>query len=227
MDCAYKRKLHKSDMDKNSASPLHAVEPPYLAVQDMRTRKKKKKALHENGSSVRELGQGNVRRTYVYISNIIFSSCILVNFSLGNTGTTLLKLKHSVRMTCYARNCYHHSGRNWMKKHNCKYLYDIRLVHCRYGGTDTGHAVRTLLQGILTNEAALQFSWKGSQGRKHAFVKLMAITNITSVRSTFPDASLASVAGVAKRRLVGAADRDGGRNERRRRDPASSPPNMN
>ncbi|XP_054933374.1 uncharacterized protein [Dermacentor andersoni] len=206
MDCAYKRKLHKSDMDKNSASPLHAVEPPYLAVQDMRTRKKKKKALHENGSSVRELGQGNVRR---------------------NTGTTLLKLKHSVRMTCYARNCYHHSGRNWMKKHNCKYLYDIRLVHCRYGGTDTGHAVRTLLQGILTNEAALQFSWKGSQGRKHAFVKLMAITNITSVRSTFPDASLASVAGVAKRRLVGAADRDGGRNERRRRDPASSPPNMN
>ncbi|XP_050037969.2 uncharacterized protein [Dermacentor andersoni] len=172
MDCAYKRKLHKSDMDKNSASPLHAVEPPYLAVQDMRTR---------------------------------------------NTGTTLLKLKHSVRMTCYARNCYHHSGRNWMKKHNCKYLYDIRLVHCRYGGTDTGRAVSTILQGILTNEAALQFSWKGSQGRKHAFVKLMAITNITSVRSTFPDASLASVAGVAKRWLVGAADRDGGRNERRRR----------
>ncbi|XP_054928056.1 uncharacterized protein [Dermacentor andersoni] len=196
MDCAYKRKLHKSDMDKNSASPLHAVEPPYLAVQDMRTRRKKKEALHENGSTLEELGQGNVRR---------------------NTGTTLLKLKHSVRMTCYARNCYHHSGRNWMKKHNCKYLYDIRLVHCRYGGTDTGRAVSTILQGILTNEAALQFSWKGSQGRKHAFVKLMAITNITSVRSTFPDASLASVAGVAKRWLVGAADRDGGRNERRRR----------
>ncbi|XP_075532454.1 uncharacterized protein LOC142573940 [Dermacentor variabilis] len=97
----------------------------------------------------------------------------------------------------------------------------------RYGGTDTGRAVSTILQGILTNEAALQFSWKGSQGRKHAFVKLMAITNITFVRSTFPDASLASVAGVAKRWLVGAADRDGGRNERRRRDPASSPPNMN
>ncbi|XP_075528857.1 uncharacterized protein LOC142560551 [Dermacentor variabilis] len=77
-------------------------------------------------------------------------------------------------MTCYARNCYYHSGRNQMKKQNCKCLYDIRLVHCRYGGTDTGHAVRTLLQGILTNEAALQFSSKGSQGRKHAFVKLPA-----------------------------------------------------
>lgn len=49
----------------------------------------------------------------------------------------------------------------------------------RYGGTDTGRAVSTILQGILTNEAALQFSWKGSQGRKHAFVKLMAITNIS------------------------------------------------
>nr|XP_054919450.1 uncharacterized protein LOC129381023 isoform X1 [Dermacentor andersoni] len=131
-----------------------------------------------------------------------------------NTGTTLLKLKHSVRMTCYARNCRHHSGRNQVN------------FFSRYGGTDIGHAVRTLLQGILTNEAALQFSWKGSQGRKHAFVKLPAITNLilTSVRSTFPDASLASVAGVTKRWLVGAADRDGGRNERRRRDPASSPP---
>ncbi|XP_054919592.1 uncharacterized protein [Dermacentor andersoni] len=136
----------RRNRQKKLADPAHCVnrlEPPYLAVQDMRTR---------------------------------------------NTGTTLLKLKHSVRMTCYAWNCYHHSGRNQMKKQNCKCLYDIRLVQCknglcvalhrmwtrvdlgtsdkkprmgnpadsphvnffsRYGGTDIGHAVRTLLQGIM------------------------------------------------------------------------------
>ncbi|KAH7946871.1 hypothetical protein HPB52_005223 [Rhipicephalus sanguineus] len=49
--------------------------------------------------------------------------------------------------------------------------------YSRYGGTDPGHAVRTLLQNLLSKEAVLKFSWKGSQGRKHAFSELTAIVN--------------------------------------------------
>ncbi|XP_037518946.1 uncharacterized protein LOC119395989 [Rhipicephalus sanguineus] len=93
--------------------------------------------------------------------------------------------------------------------------------YSRYGGTDPGHAVRTLLQNLLSKEAVLKFSWKGSQGRKHAFSELTAIVNfmLTLVRSSFPSASLEAVSGTTKRWLVGAVDRAGGRNERRHRGP--------
>ncbi|KAL1434646.1 hypothetical protein MTO96_011510 [Rhipicephalus appendiculatus] len=65
----------------------------------------------------------------------------------------------------------------------------------RFGGTDLQDSVRTLLRQIISKRTALQFSWKGSRGKNEAFEKLSNVLNIIlmSVRSRFPDASLASV----------------------------------
>ncbi|XP_049528262.1 uncharacterized protein LOC125947488 [Dermacentor silvarum] len=48
----------------------------------------------------------------------------------------------------------------------------------RYGGTDIPDAVRRLLRALLTKEAALKFSWKGSAGKKMAFSALTNINNM-------------------------------------------------
>ncbi|XP_049511789.1 uncharacterized protein LOC119463568 [Dermacentor silvarum] len=87
----------------------------------------------------------------------------------------------------------------------------------RFGGTDMQDSVRTLLKHLITKRTAMQCSWKGSMGKKQSFEKLQNILNIilTSVRSTFPEASLSSIGKVAKKWLAGASDREGGRSERR------------
>ncbi|XP_037516804.1 uncharacterized protein LOC119393742 [Rhipicephalus sanguineus] len=88
----------------------------------------------------------------------------------------------------------------------------------RFGGTDFQDTVRILLRNLMTKAASLQFSWKGSRGRKNAFAELKNINNmiLACLRAHYPEqASLTKCSVVVKRWLIGAQDREGGRNRRR------------
>ncbi|XP_037517214.1 uncharacterized protein LOC119394066 [Rhipicephalus sanguineus] len=87
----------------------------------------------------------------------------------------------------------------------------------KFGGTDIGDTLRRLLRSFLSKEASLQFSWKGSGGRKLAFANLKNINDLLlgCVMVNHANASMQDVCNVVKRWLVGAQDREGGRSRRR------------
>ncbi|XP_064461524.1 uncharacterized protein LOC135371393 [Ornithodoros turicata] len=92
----------------------------------------------------------------------------------------------------------------------------IVLYLSRFGGTDIQDTVRTILRQLLAKNAALKFSWKGSRGLKEAFHKLENTVNLimSCVKNTCDSATLKDISAVIKW-LVGAPDREGGRNHRR------------
>ncbi|KAL1458876.1 hypothetical protein MTO96_043401 [Rhipicephalus appendiculatus] len=90
----------------------------------------------------------------------------------------------------------------------------------KFGGTDIPDTLRRLLRSFLSKEAALQFSWKGSAGRKLAFSDLKNVNDLLlgCLMVNHSSASMQDVCNVVKRWLVGAQDRDGGRSRRRHGD---------
>ncbi|XP_064483969.1 uncharacterized protein LOC135396748 [Ornithodoros turicata] len=86
------------------------------------------------------------------------------------------------------------------------------------GGSEERGAVRTVQRDIVSNQLALRCSWKGSQGEKHSFSKLTNVIKMIlgSVRINFKDATDATIKNVVKKWLYCAADRNGGRSQRRK-----------
>ncbi|KAM7298353.1 uncharacterized protein ISCGN_018950 [Ixodes scapularis] len=96
----------------------------------------------------------------------------------------------------------------------------------KFGGTDEKDATRRVLRSLIDNETAKKISWRGSRGEKAAFCEYKWLQKLlfAAVHSHFSGATTTSVKVTTKAWFQFAADRNGGRNARRKPTSVSNQP---